>query len=442
MPMPSSDGEGGDDVKRSRKRKVPGGFGVPRRPVAMLVSAALLSFGAWTFGGVAGASTPAANSCTGDTAKIAVIADITVPTGASQAYPEVPEGAKAAAKAANKTCEAGQPIEITTCDASFSADTTAACAREAVADDVIASVGMIGTFIGGAYPILNASGAVTMCGLANEPAALTAELNYPCVVGPSAVVGQVAATADLGAKKVGILTLDVPQATALVPLVQGLLEGLGVEFAGAVTIPPTANDMTQYVAQLQATDADGAIVLLGASQVLQVLNALSQAGVDLNEFALAAGTVGLRSSELRSFGDVADGLILVGTTWPTDQRSNSGIKQYFKELKAAGLPTKDASSSGVNAWAGVHIIAQALQKAATKDSAGLAAELNQTVVDRPELPKMDYSTNPFPGNPILGRIRVFQGTQAVMRAKNGKMGKPITGEFVPVDKKVDLTGQQ
>ena len=77
--------------------------------------------------------------------------------------------------------------------------------------------------------------------------------------------------------------------------------------------------------------------------------------------------------------------------------------------------------------------------AATKDSAGLLAELNQTTVNRPELPPMDYSTNPFPTNPVLGAVRVFQATQSVMAAKNGKIGKPFTGKFVPIDKKVDLT---
>jgi ABC-type branched-subunit amino acid transport system substrate-binding protein len=427
----------------NRKTKVRAGFGVPRRSVALLVTATLLGVGGLAAGGAAGASAPAAEKCAGETAKIAVIADLTVPQGASTAYPEVPAGAKAAVKAANKTCEAGQPLAITTCDTQFSADGTTACARDVAGDDsVIASVGMIGTFIGGANPILSQAGIVSMCGLANEPAALTDKLNFPCVVGPASVVGQVAAAADVGAKKVGILALDVPQATALAGFVKGLLPGLGVDFAGQIPIPPDANDMTQYVAQLQATGADGAVLLLGGSQVLQVLNALSQAGVDLKKFALVAGTVGLGSKELKSYGKVADGLILVGTTWPTDDKSNAGIKQYFKELKAAGQSTKAASESGIHAWAGVHIVAQALKKASTKDKAGLLAALNETKVDRPELPPMDYSTNPFPDNDVLGAIRVFQGTQSVMEAKKGKMGKPFTGDFVPVDKKVDLSDRK
>jgi ABC-type branched-subunit amino acid transport system substrate-binding protein len=355
--------------------------------------------------------------CTGTPVKLFTINTLSTVVAAEKKA--VPAGMRAAAEAANKSCEAGVPIQIVACDDKLDPNAGTACGRQAVDEKAAAVVGSSGGF-GDLYgPIIAAAGIPEIGTDASGTWQSTNADSFPLFSGTSQYFGHLALLKALGATSVTIAYIDVTGVSSLVGLAKARLQSLGIGVKTTIAIGPTATDYSQFAAQVNNSGADGLSMILGGSQVVQLIKAMVQLGASLDKLHIVTSTASLTPADLAAGGAVFDGVYVVGSTWPVGDSSNAGVAQYLSELKAAG-ETEPASDEGFAAWAFTHAVAQMLNRAATKDAKGLLAEVEKAKVDMPGIPATDFSQNAVHDDPFLSKLRTFSRQVVISHVVGGK----------------------
>jgi ABC-type branched-subunit amino acid transport system substrate-binding protein len=404
-----------------------------RKPLALVVAVVTIASGALLVSG--GTAVSQTTKCSGTTLKLMTIAPDEV-SGPVQSAPEIASGARAAEKAVNASCEAGQPIKVITCDDHNTPDGDTACARQATEEGVV-SVTSYATYSSLIQPIITAAGIPDVGGVLTDPAAQgVSPMSFSAVPSPALLFGFTYLDVSLGYKKLAALYLDVPTVSALLGILPGLADSAGFDLVAKVPVPPTQVDMSTYVAQALDANANGIIPVLNGIQSVAVPKALVQQGKSLTDFAITSSGIGIRPTELKSIGSAANGFLLGNTFASVNDTKNKGIKAYFKELKAAKEPKKTASELGVMGWSAVHYISGFLKEATTKDAAGLVQVLNtKGIVNRPEIAPTDFTKHAFTSdqNAVLSSLRIFQNEYYPSRYVNGKQVKLAPGDgFTPM----------
>jgi ABC-type branched-subunit amino acid transport system substrate-binding protein len=357
-----------------------------RRSGVMLIASTLVA-GLLPVAGTAGTAVAAgAKHCAGPPIKLMSAAGVDVQGGfPALAQPEVLTGARAAAAAENKTCRLGQPLEIITCDDHSTIPGAIDCAQQAVAQGVVAVVGDTGPWPAKMLPTLEPAGVPLVGCACSGPDAYPIAGNY---------LAHVTLAASLGAKKLALLT--DPGFAPLVPALKQQADKLGVEIVAVIAVPFNATDLSPYVTQATAAGADSLLpAFIQRTQRVAAIEALHEAGVPVgNGFTVVAGPILVTPTQVKQLGAAAEGVTFLGATWTTGDQSNPGIKEYFKELRAAGEPTNIVSEPGVLAWSMTHSTVGFLTKAATKDSRGLIDVLDtRGAVNRAEIVHQDFTRN-------------------------------------------------
>ena len=259
-----------------------------------------------------------------------------------------------------------------------------ACAQQAAAEGVVAVVGDTGPWPAKMLPTLEQAGIpIVGCACAG-PNAYPIAASYPA---------HVTLAASLGAKNLAILT--DPGFAQLVPALEQQADAVGVEIVAVIAVPYSATDLSSYVAQATAAGADSLLpAFIQRTQRVAAIEALHQQGVPVgNGFTVVTGSILVTPTQVKQLGAAAEGVMFLGATWATGDQSNPGIKQYFKELRAAGEPTTTVSD-GSTSWSMTHTTVGFLEQAASKDTRGLIDVLNtHGAIDRPELVHQDFTGN-------------------------------------------------
>jgi len=380
-------------------------------------------------GGGATTTTASAAKPTGAPIKIGVLTSI---TGPSVHFPDVPQGAQAAADAINaaggvKDPAGGpnRPIEIVACDDAFDPNQAASCARKAVADKELAMVGNVSPH-GDVYaPIMYAAG-IPLVGIqANAAAESLNELSFPMQGGSVvSLLSNVAFLAKQGVKKLTVEHIQNAAADFLVAQMKKRAEALGMTVANDVLVPADAADMTSYAARFTSNGADGAVMVEPSDRVAKLITALNQGGVSLEKFKMSGQ---LNPGDLKKLGAAANGFYGSDAAFPVDYTANPGIKQFVKEYSAL-KNAADPSTFALQAWVAVHVIAETLiPKMTTIDSASLVSTM-KTIgpIARPEWTPFDWS-QPVEAIPGL-KLRSFSLKLLYSKAENGKF-TPVTSGF-------------
>jgi len=399
--------------------------------VAGVVAAMLTACGSESEG-TAGSN----SSCTGEPLKIMTISTL---SGGIGLHPEIPEATRAAATAINGDCGLKRPIDVIVCDDKFDANVASQCARDAVSEKVLAVVGDDGQFAEQSLPILKAAGIPTVGFYQNGQAASTSPNSFPNVFGLVLLRGEVGAALSLGAKKIVLVPIDTPSVDFLVSTASRMLEEAGAELVGVIPVPPNVTDMTPYAAQAVATGAEAIIPVLTEGPFLQLLNALDQQGTRIEDMPLFGSALTSTPAVVAKWGEIANGLYIVGQSWPVSDDANDGIKRLRAELRAIGADPQGQSDFSVAAWTGMHLIAELMADVPTIDSATLVAKLASAGrIDRPELAPFDYSRPAFPDDPTLSKLRVFSSSVVITRVQDGAI-VPVTEGFVDTLEEFALT---
>ena len=390
-----------------------------RATVATVLAASLIA--------IAGTATASGSTGKGGGASKSpiVLVQVTDQGGISTDQSFLLDGAKAAAKAINKAGGVdGHPIKMVTCDAAADPNKAEACGRKAVEDKVVSFVGNLSGVADKIVPIASPAGIPTVAPFAVSFPELTDPSSFPITgAALASVPGSAAQLADSGAKKIYNVYLDVPAGAFTGTLIDLALKPRGLKLAGSTAMPSAAPDLTSYVQSAIDGGTDAIMLNTTAEDSARFIVAARQAGF---KGKISVTSAVITPSFFKELGKQANGLYVANLTRPGTQVKVPAVRQLLKEFKAykPGIAVNDSSAQ---AWAGVHLIADALTGAATLDGKTLQSALNQDKEwDLGIAPAVNF-TKPVPVSLVPG-ARVFNLAVLYGQVKGAKV--VAKGDFI------------
>jgi ABC-type branched-subunit amino acid transport system substrate-binding protein len=385
----------------------------------------------------AGAATSSAKkSCNGPAIKVMNVTNLTATIQTT--VPDIPKGVEAAAKNITDTCQLGGPVTVIACDDKFNGNDAAACARQAVQEKVLALVGTYGSWGDVMLPIVTAAGIPSVGNNTNGPQESTNPLSFGTFNPPVVFSGYFTLAASVGAKRVALFYLDLPQVKFFVDLGSAQAKAVGMTLVDTIPIPVTATDMAQFAARVVSSNADAAMFVLGPGQIAPLVRSMVQQGLDLkNKVRPVAGLNTITPDFISQLGQDAVGFLSPGTGWTPDDRKNPAVKRFIKELKKIKTPSDimgNLTTQALNAWGAMHMIADVMEGASSMDPATLVSRLNSAgPIDMNQygIPNLDFAKNPFPAGSVLASIpRSFQDTMTINQVGKDLKMHPLSKKFV------------
>jgi ABC-type branched-subunit amino acid transport system substrate-binding protein len=388
------------------------------------------------FAVMSGPSRAATKSCSGSPAAFSLVANLSNTASGVQIAKDIAGGFRAAAAAINKSCELGRPLKLIVCDEQNSPNVAAACGREAAAAKVFGVAGY--TSYGDSYaPPVVAAQIPIMPFAASSSTEASSPLSYPFGDSIPVVMSSLPAAKALGIKRLALLRLDVPSIGFLIGLVKKQAARFGIQIV-EVPVPPTATDMTTYVAQALAANPDSLTAIVGPASLSAIFKQVRTQG---KTFPLISFSSSMTPATIKSLPrNITNGLVLAN--WSRDpaspsERNNPAVKQYLRELKAAKQPSgpRDVTTNSLAAWGELHSIADAFKAkrlaptAANVPRAMLTSKM-PTITQKYGLIPRDFRKNPFASDPTLKNLRIFSSTSFYYRI-NSKQ-QPIALVSKPV----------
>ena len=386
----------------------------------------------------------AKKGCGGSPASFSVVTDLSNNVAGLQISKDVVGGFRAAAAAINKSCELGRPLKIIACDDKASPNGAASCGRDAVAAKVFGVAGYTG--FGDSYtpPVLAAKIPILPF-TASSASESTSKLSYPFGDPIPVVLSTLPAAKAAGARRIALLHVDVPAVGFFVNLVKKQAGHFGMQVASDVPVPPTATDMTTYVAQALQDKPDSMTLITSPSQQSAIFKQVVAQGKNPAKFPLISSNNIMTPSTIASLPkNVTNGMIVVGWTLnptsPSD-RNNPIVKQYVAELKAAKQPAgqRDTTPNGLAAWGEMHSIADALKAARLAPTAAnipramLTGKMPAITQKYGMIPR-DFRKPAFPDDPVLKTFRIFSNTSYYYRINAKQQPIALVSKPVSINK--------
>jgi branched-chain amino acid transport system substrate-binding protein len=375
----------------------------------------------------AGTLTPVGKTATGTPIKAMTITSL---DSQGPVYPNIAITAKAYEKWVNQRGGiAGRPLAVTVCDEHGKPTDAATCARQAVADHVVAVVGSF-SFLG-----TNIMPALTKGGIAafGECCPITAPQwtganSFPIGTQPLYAVALVKRAVADGCKKINAVIIDGAQ--GFLPPMQNAMKAYGMSFGKTVILPPTGQDYSPQVAEATGGGADCVVMIVSETPYV----AWNQAWVQSGTTARMYGPQGnLDAVSIKGLGDKLDGSVIAGMYPDISTAPWADYRQALKDINAD--PANDYNSlGGLGTWAAYTALKQVAEQipggADAIDATSFMAQANKTTnLDlKGMVPVIDF-TKPWTENPPF--IRLFNRTAVYSTIKGGKV-VPLTTEFEDV----------
>ena len=362
--------------------------------VCLVVALVMALVVAGSSGSKASAASAKCQKPAGEPIKISTIASLT----GTAAAPWFAQGAQASAKSIN--CDGGvkgRPLEIVVCDGNAFTDPNLPgnCARKAIAEQVVASAGRSVSDASVAKSFADAG--IPSVQLPLLLADLTTPLQFNISAGgPGNFAGAAAYLYDHGARKIKVIVIDYPGASAIATLANTGLKSRGAETAGVVLYPADPSADTSALIQSAISDADGLIVLLTDTQMEKAIPEIRSAGY---KGLLATTNGAVTPTFVKSLGKLAEGMTYISGFWPTAKVSEPGIKKFNQDMDR--FAPKIFRTGALSPWASVQIVADALKSAPTLDAAGVAQALATYKVTLDIGPDIDFAQGGAYGVPRL-----------------------------------------
>jgi ABC-type branched-subunit amino acid transport system substrate-binding protein len=376
------------------------------------------------------------------TGKPIVLFTVAAPSG----YAGVALGMKAAAQAINarggvKDPSGGpnRPITIVDCDDSAGSNAAAACGREAVSDHALAVVGSQSGF-GAVYePVIFNAGIPLVAEGAYDTPALTSPLSFPVTNTLATTMGVPRLAQSLGIKSMYLVAPNLPQETAVLPIIAQQQKAAGVASAGQSLVSSSSTstpDYTPYAAAAASSHAGLIYVELGPNGV-DFLKALLTQGVNFKKTVVVLDSNTVARQNLTPLGNYKNGVYFMGGSLPSDATSNPGLAQYTAEMNKYGNKTTPRTEASEQAWVGVHVIANLLKKVPAISSAALVKAMNAAGPQNPgPTVPFNWSQRAYTTG-FFGSLRIFANEMMVSRVVNGK-ALPVVSTWVPTDERFNV----
>jgi ABC-type branched-subunit amino acid transport system substrate-binding protein len=285
----------------------------------------------------------------------------------------------AAAKAFNARGGAnGSCIEVHTCDDGANVDQAVACVRTLDDAGVMATVNDQGT-AGQA----DVSAAMAKAKIPRVASNVTqddwADPNaYPMDASGTGVTFLMPqALIDAGAKKIGLIRVDLAAASALVGLLADAYKGKAT-FPYDTPVPGGTTDFSQFILGAQNAGTDGVALALGENEAVQVVRAGQQLATD-QLIGSSLGTFSHKSVE--DLGDFAKQMVFIWS-YPPATADLPVYEALRADLAASGdeaLQPENLKASPMRSWIGLYALLKMMRdaKMTTFTREGISKMLNQ-----------------------------------------------------------------
>ena len=342
-------------------------------------------------------------------------------------FVESVNGAEAAADAINKAGGInGHPIQIITCNDNLNAADAIGCAREAVADHVIAYAGGDEPFDSGVFPYLKSAGIPWVGPLQNSTTTETNSYSFP-LEGESDVTstesGKLAV--EKGGKRVVIIQLsDAPASIFSATFMASGVQSVGGTVAKLIGAPIETVNWSSYAAQAMNADPDAITCSCSPQNTPQLLQALRQAGYT---GPLIEPSTEFLTSGIKSLGSTAGKVYLISTMRDPDV-PYAGLTQYLDEMNATQPASALRDQTSELSWLSVHVIADLLQGQKSLTSATLLKQL-QTTKGVNGYGLIPDGVNWSKPGPLTKYPRIPDSDVLIYQWENGKL-VALNGQFV------------
>src|SRR5262249_10635851 len=148
------------------------------------------------------------------------------------------------------------------------ADQSLACARKAISEGVVASVGTEDVYNAQTYPLYERNSiAIVGPHIIGSPIEYQSPVVFPLSGGGvTNFSAQPFMLKALGKHKVAALVVDVAAARAAIPVIQRAVQAAGLQYVGSINVAVGATDMLPYAAKAKQLGADSVIHVVSAAQ--------------------------------------------------------------------------------------------------------------------------------------------------------------------------------
>lgn len=327
-----------------------------------------------------------------------------------QGFPQVANGARAAAAAINDAGGVnGRRIVIDHCETGGDPNTAVQCALRAVRENIPAVVGSLDV-IGNHVTVLEEAGIPSIAPWSSNEKWLSNKSAYPITGGGMlSAAGQSSALSSRGAKTIGAVYSSIsaaPAKTVLDPIREARPD-LTIE---QVVIPQNTVDYSAPVAA--ASRYDGVAVSALENDTIAFLKVLYQGGdEDIN-----VSTFPLSPKALKELGTIADGVISTSAFYPPSSTDIPAIQEYVDYMKKID-PDGSIDEFSANSYAAVQIFAQAAEGLDAVNPSALRERLDTADSFDPKLQgPVSFTTPPTTGP---GFDRFFNQNVVLLRVQDG-----------------------
>jgi ABC-type branched-subunit amino acid transport system substrate-binding protein len=306
---------------------------------------------------------------TGEPIKVMVLSQLDAP---DFAFPEIEHMVSALASSVNEDGGInGQPIEIVACNEKRDQNAAAACARDAVSDDVVAVLGIFTLFGDSILPVLEPAGIPYVGNSILSASDSSSPVAFPLdggVVGNGAAIGS--ELAKSGCTAVGAIGYDNAASTLYMSWVQKGVESAGATWAGDTRVPEGNPDYGPAVASILGDGADCTFLSLPPAEAAKAAGAIGQAGQPLK---IGTGITTLPQTVISSVPAAAtEGAVLTSANPSWSDTDFPGVQDAIDTALANGASQDDVEGSyGLTSWARAEVLFNAMKTIdgdVTKDS--------------------------------------------------------------------------
>jgi ABC-type branched-subunit amino acid transport system substrate-binding protein len=240
----------------------------------------------------------------------------------------------------------GHPLEAKFCDAKGTSTGVAQCGREAIADDVVATVGSF-TFTGDAIiPILekgNTAQFGNCCAI--SPTELVSPISFPMGSQPLYDANMVKQAVEGGCKNInGVL---IEGAEAFQPLLENAAKAEGTKINKFITLPATAQDYSSQVAEALSGGADCLVMVVSETPFIAWMPAFAQSGSEAKMYGPQGN---LNENVAKGFESTVEGDVVAGVYPDISSPAWSEYREALEKYEAD--ESQDYNSlGGLGTWA-------------------------------------------------------------------------------------------
>jgi ABC-type branched-subunit amino acid transport system substrate-binding protein len=255
----------------------------------------------------------------------------------------------------------GACIKVHACDDGANPDQSLSCVREIDQAGVVATVNDQGTTAQTEVSQAMAKAGIPRVATNVSPYDWSDPNAYPLDASGTGVTFLMPqGLIDAGIKKIGVIRVDLAEASALVGLLEQLYRDQGATFPYDVPVPAGTTDYSQFILGAQQAGVGGVVLPVGVQEAVQVSQAAQQLGSDLK---ISAG-IGTRKFA-QDLGSYATQMIFV---WPfAPPTVNIPVYEALRQdLAASGsdaLQPDNLQSTSVRSWIGLYALLRMIRDA-------------------------------------------------------------------------------